>query len=118
MFSWLLLLLLSQNIFSNFSRRIFIGGGMFLVFGHFSNILVPIINGGGFPVYGYSLEEFHLLDTKLYHFIADRNTTLYMLGDINIFSGYSAGDFIIYSGLVLVSVSLLPFFLKRLFVVE
>ena len=115
MFAWLLLLWSSKTVFGNSTKRLFIAGGVLLVIGHFCNILVSFINDGRFPIYGYSPEEFNLLDTNFYHFIADRSTALYMLGDLKIFSGHSAGDFMIYFGIFLIITSLLPFLLKRLF---
>ncbi len=107
------LFFISRDVSGSFSKRMFWAGGALLVAGDFSNILVSIVNGGGFPIYGYSQEEFILIAPRMYHFIADKSTPLYMLGDLRIFDGHSAGDLMIFLGLLLVTISLLPFIFKK-----
>ena len=94
-------------------RRLFLAGGALSIAGHFFNIIVSVANNGGFPIYGYSQDEFISLATRPFHFIADNSAPLYIFGDLRIFNGYSAGDLIIIAGLLLITVALLPFLFRK-----
>lgn len=75
---------------------------LFLV-GGLLNTACSLVNGGRFPVSGYSLTEWADIvgDVKVYYFPADETTSLAVLGDHKRLGSASIGDLVVFMGCVL-----------------
>ncbi len=85
--------------------RLFMLGSLFLILGNTFNTAASLVNGGRFPVVGYTVDEFvSHTHRAAYYFRADSTTPLSFLGDHAVLSGCSIGDITALSGAVTLTV--------------